>query len=68
MPSTLSFIEQIHISIPREVTMDALEFLTPWKTPFAHYGTDTSPQDYACISFTDVIENTQTPGDRSLMP
>lgn len=32
MPSTSSFVEQIHIGIPREATMDAhLELLTPWK-------------------------------------
>jgi len=61
MPSTPSFVEQFHIGIPREVTMDALEFLTPWKAPFAYYRTDTSPQDYACISFIDVIKNTETP-------
>ena len=63
MPSTPSFVEQIHIGIPREATMDAhLELLTPWKAPFVYYGTDTSPHDYACTSFTDMIENTQTPG------
>ena len=42
MPSTPSFVEQIHIGIPCEVTMDALEFPTPWKAPFAYYGTDFS--------------------------
>ena len=63
MPSTPSFVEQIHIGILCEATADAhLELLTPWKAPFAYYGTDTSPQDYACKSFTDVIRNTQIPG------
>lgn len=74
MPLTPSFVKQIHINIPREVTTDAhLESLTPCKTPFAYYGTDTSLENYAYIGFTNVIENTQTqvkfywPGDGSLM-
>lgn len=63
MPLTQPFVKQIHIRIPREVTTDAhLESLTLWKAPFAYYGTDTSPQNYAYIGFTNVIENTQTPG------
>ena len=74
MPLTPSFVKQIHINIPREVTTDAhIESLTPCKTPFTYYGTDTSLENYAYIGFTNVIENTRTlvkfnwPGNGSLM-